>query len=114
MHECIDSHDEGDLTFSSQDNLLPRIDLLTRITLLSQVYVFDFHKSTPTGNEYQIQVIQELEGKQAGEYFGAAICVLDVNGDGLDDILVGAPHYGAAKIWDQGRIYVFLTTVIPT
>jgi len=74
-----------------------------------KVYVFDFRNITPTGDEYKMQVIQELEGKQTGEYFGAAICVLDVNGDGLDDILVGAPHYGAAKTWDQGRIYVFLT-----
>jgi hypothetical protein len=79
-----------------------------------QVYVFDFHNATPTGDEYRIQVIKELEGKQTGEYFGAALCVLDVNGDGLDDILVGAPHYGRDKTWDQGRIYVFLTTVIPT
>ena len=60
-----------------------------------------------------MQVIHELQGKQAGEYFGAAICVLDMNNDGLDDILVGAPHYGAAKTWDQGRIHVFYTIVIP-
>ena len=93
---------------------MPRIDLLTRITLLSQVYVFDFHNATTAGDERHIKVIKELEGKQAGEYFGAALCVLDVNDDGLDDILVGAPHYGDAKTWDQGRIYVFLTTVIPT
>jgi hypothetical protein len=88
--------------------------LLTRITFLSQVYIFEFHNATPTGDEYQIQVIKELEGKQPGEYFGAAVCVLDVNNDGLDDILVGAPHYGAPRKWDQGRIHVFLATVIPT
>jgi hypothetical protein len=82
--------------------------------LLLQVYVFDFHNATLAGDEHRIEIIQELEGKQVGEYFGAAVCVLDVNGDGLDDILVGAPHYGAAKAWDQGRIYVHLTIVIPT
>lgn len=74
-----------------------------------KVYVFDFHNATLAGDEHRIEIIQELEGKQVGEYFGAAVCVLDVNGDGLDDILVGAPHYGAAKAWDQGRIYVHLT-----
>jgi hypothetical protein len=58
-----------------------------------------------------MEIIRELEGKQLGEYFGAALCVLDVNGDGLDDVLVGAPHYGEKRTWDQGRIYVYLTTV---
>jgi hypothetical protein len=38
------------------------------------------------------------------------VCVLDVNGDGLDDILVGAPHH-RNKTWDQGRLYVHLTNV---
>lgn len=71
------------------------------------------HNSTRE-NEYRLEVIQELEGKQVGEYFGAAVCVLDVNGDGLDDVIVGAPHYGSTKTWDQGRVHVYVTRVSPT
>lgn len=100
------------INFSPQVNILPRINLLTRVTLLSQVYVFDIHNTTATGDEYRIKVIQELVGTKVGEYFGAALCVLDVNDDGMDDILVGAPHYGSHKTWDQGRVYLFLTKVI--
>jgi hypothetical protein len=75
------------------------------------VYIFDFHVATGNGDEHRMDIIQELEGQEVGEYFGAAVCVLDVNGDGLDDMLVGAPHYGDKRTWDQGRIYVYLTTV---
>lgn len=75
-----------------------------------KVYIFDFHVATSNGDEHRMEIIRELEGQQLGEYFGAALCVLDVNGDGLDDVLVGAPHYGDKRTWDQGRIYVYLTT----
>jgi hypothetical protein len=76
------------------------------------VYVFSYHISVSEGDESRLEVISELEGKQVGEYFGAAVSVMDVNGDGVDDILVGAPHYGAKRTWDQGRLYVYITTVI--
>jgi hypothetical protein len=79
------------------------------------VYIFDFHVAAPANKdeEHRLEVVQELKGEQSGEYFGAALCVVDVNGDGLDDILVGAPRH-AGKTWDQGQLYVHLTSVIPT
>jgi hypothetical protein len=84
-----------------------------RTNLLSQVYIFDVQVAADSGGEHRMEVIHELEGEQIGEYFGAAVCVLDLNGDGLDDLLVGAPHYGEKRTWDEGRIYVYLTTVSP-
>ena len=54
-----------------------------------------------------------LEGSQSGEYFGASLLALDLNGDGLDDLLVGAPMYcSPAKkdVSDEGRVHVFLST----
>ncbi|XP_021931323.1 integrin alpha-PS3-like isoform X2 [Zootermopsis nevadensis] len=75
-----------------------------------KVYIFDYHVTDNKNDEYRLEVIGKLKGKQVGEYFGAAVCTVDVNGDGLDDILVGAPHYGDKKTWDRGRLYVHLAT----
>jgi hypothetical protein len=86
-------------------------DRLYRTYLVSQVYIFNVHVATNSSDEHRMEIIHELEGKELGEYFGAAVCVLDVNGDGLDDLLVGAPFYGGKRTWDQGRIYIYLNTV---
>lgn len=54
--------------------------------------------------------IQNITGDQIGAYFGYALAVLDIDGDGLDDLVIGAPMYTdfddpAMKI-ETGRIYV--------
>ena len=36
---------------------------------------------------------KEIDGKQIGEYFGYSMDCGDVNGDGFDDVIVGAPFY---------------------
>jgi FG-GAP repeat protein/flagellar hook capping protein FlgD len=48
-----------------------------------------------------------LEGEVAGDAFGFAVATAgDVNGDGYDDFLVGAPRADATAL-DAGRIYLF-------
>lgn len=54
--------------------------------------------------------IQNITGDQIGAYFGYALAVLDIDGDGLDDLVIGAPMYTdfddpAMKI-ETGRVYV--------
>jgi len=49
-----------------------------------------------------------VEGTQAEAHFGAAASAAgDVNGDGFDDLIVGAPDFDGA-VADAGRVYLFL------
>ena len=42
-----------------------------------------------------------------GAYFGHSVAVLDANGDGLDDIAIGAPlHSNPMDKYETGRVYV--------
>ncbi|XP_044738082.1 integrin alpha-PS3-like [Chrysoperla carnea] len=51
-------------------------------------------------------------GEHLGEYFGASICLVDVNNDGLDDVLIGAPRYSISSAniesGDEGAVYVYI------
>ncbi len=44
-----------------------------------------------------------------GEFtlFGASLADADVNGDGIDDIIIGAPHYGPGATQNEGKIFVW-------
>ncbi|XP_063226281.1 integrin alpha-PS5-like [Bacillus rossius redtenbacheri] len=77
--------------------------------LRGKVFVF----ALPARESRPLDVRVEKVGEQLGEYFGASLCVADLDGDGLDDLLVGAPHYSLREpggtAWDEGRVYVFLS-----
>lgn len=45
-----------------------------------------------------------LEGEAESDYAGVAVACGDLDGDGLDDVVVGAPHTGADA--GAGRVYV--------
>lgn len=59
--------------------------------------------------------LANLLGYQPGEHFGASLAVSDINGDGRDDIIIGAPHYTGYESSDPrveiGAVYVFYQTV---
>ncbi|XP_055880602.1 integrin alpha pat-2-like isoform X3 [Biomphalaria glabrata] len=84
--------------------------------------VEDYVVGIPKGEQYLGKVVLynqnmtefgSLVGEQMGSYFGSAVAVTDLNGDRLDDIIVGAPFYADYKsltAFDNGRVYIFYQT----
>ena len=57
------------------------------------------------------ETLQKVTGKEIGEHFGSSVAACDVtgDGDGHDDLIVGAPHYVEnGNYWNTGRVHVFL------
>ena len=56
--------------------------------------------------------LNNLTGTQIGSYFGHSIAVLDANGDGYDDVAIGAPLFSgfsdgtSGDEYETGRVYV--------
>lgn len=42
-----------------------------------------------------------------GSYFGSSLCAVDLNQDGLSDLLVGAPMH--SQLRDEGQVSVYLS-----
>ncbi|XP_041365899.1 integrin alpha-4-like isoform X2 [Gigantopelta aegis] len=61
-----------------------------------KVFVYD--------QSFNIMFIKE--GTQFGSYFGASVCAVDLTGDLLDEIVVGAPLF--TDKYDEGRVFVFV------
>ncbi|KAM9346231.1 integrin alpha-3-like [Symphorus nematophorus] len=57
-------------------------------------------------NELMIQ--QTLRGEQMGSYFGNAVATADINNDGWNDLLVGAPFYFHHQQEVGGAVYVYM------
>ena len=55
------------------------------------------------------QTTPEVEGEQMGESFGSALAACDINRDGLDDLIVGAPTFASRRNnLNTGKVYVLI------
>lgn len=57
---------------------------------------------------WELQNVKNISGSQIGAYFGYSLASGDIDGDGHDDVIVGAPMYTRLKSdgYEHGRIYV--------
>ncbi|XP_074080402.1 integrin alpha-IIb [Macrotis lagotis] len=57
-------------------------------------------------------IMNLLQGEQVASYFGHTVAVTDINRDGRDDLLVGAPLFmeqrANRKLAEVGRVYIYL------
>ncbi|XP_057176987.1 integrin alpha-2 isoform X2 [Triplophysa rosa] len=69
-----------------------------------QVVVYTIDKKQPV-------VVDSQKGYQIGSYFGSVLCPVDVDADGVTDVLlVGAPMYMSEEKFETGRVNIFSIT----
>uniref|UniRef100_A0A8D0MKG9 Integrin alpha-5 n=1 Tax=Sus scrofa TaxID=9823 RepID=A0A8D0MKG9_PIG len=67
-------------------------------------------------NGSDIRSLYNFSGEQMASYFGYAVAATDINGDGLDDLLVGAPllmeRTADGRPQEVGRVYIYLQSPV--
>ncbi|XP_026063556.1 integrin alpha-IIb [Carassius auratus] len=65
-----------------------------------------------SGATEPLQIMKAISGTQIASYFGHSVAVTDINRDGLDDILIGAPLFmeqlSTQKFREVGQVSVYL------
>ncbi|XP_028280331.1 integrin alpha-10 [Parambassis ranga] len=55
-----------------------------------------------------VNIVQALNGEQIGSYYGSEVCGLDIDQDGITDVLlVAAPMYLGSGNKEVGRVYIY-------
>uniref|UniRef100_H2RJQ9 Integrin subunit alpha 5 n=1 Tax=Takifugu rubripes TaxID=31033 RepID=H2RJQ9_TAKRU len=81
-------------------------ELLWAVSFLVLLLTNFFHLKSRWSNFHVSNVFQ------MGSYFGYAVAATDINNDGLDDLLVGAPMFmrqgSSGRLEELGKVYVYL------
>ncbi|XP_057702075.1 integrin alpha-5-like isoform X1 [Corythoichthys intestinalis] len=63
-------------------------------------------------NARDLKSMLNVTGEQMGSYFGYAVAATDINNDGLDDLIVGAPMFmfrgSNGRLEELGKVYIYL------
>ncbi|XP_010789410.1 integrin alpha-4 [Notothenia coriiceps] len=60
-----------------------------------------------TVDDNMLRVASEVSGSELGSYFGSSLLAVDLNADGLSDLLVGAPM-ATGVTREEGRVHVYI------
>lgn len=73
--------------------------------------IFTFKSAEPKSkneNEVPAKIKEVLSGTQLGEHFGASLAAGDLDGDGMDDLIVGAPfRCNDERGYNHGSAFIF-------
>uniref|UniRef100_A0A3P8UPH0 Integrin subunit alpha 10 n=2 Tax=Cynoglossus semilaevis TaxID=244447 RepID=A0A3P8UPH0_CYNSE len=59
-------------------------------------------------DDSSVNIVQALNGEQIGSYYGSEVCGLDIDQDGITDVLlVAAPMYLGSGNKEAGRVYIY-------
>ncbi|KAM4580746.1 integrin alpha-10 [Odontesthes bonariensis] len=59
-------------------------------------------------NAGEVEIVQALNGEQIGSYYGSEVCGLDIDQDGITDVLlVAAPMYLGSGNKEAGKVYIY-------
>uniref|UniRef100_A0A8C4ZRH4 Integrin subunit alpha 10 n=1 Tax=Gadus morhua TaxID=8049 RepID=A0A8C4ZRH4_GADMO len=59
-------------------------------------------------NNGDVDIVQALNGEQIGSYYGSEVCGLDIDQDGITDVLlVAAPMFLGSGNKEAGRVYIY-------
>ena len=77
------------------------------------VFIVETSAVTLNSQEAKVKQVAKVHGDKSGEYFGASLLSMDINGDGVDDLIIGSPLYTfvepsvASVGFEEGRISIF-------
>ena len=77
------------------------------------VFIVETKAVTLNSQEAKVKQVAKVHGDKSGEYFGASLLSMDINGDGVDDLIIGSPLYTfvepsvASVGFEEGRISIF-------
>ncbi|KAF6739672.1 Integrin alpha-10 [Oryzias melastigma] len=67
-----------------------------------KVILFDFT------NDKGVDIVQAMNGEQIGSYFGSEVCGLDIDQDGITDVLlIAAPMFLSSGNKEAGKVYIY-------